>query len=200
MNVFSRAAGYALRHGRIAHDAALPSAFRVRKRQRALAQLEHVTFATLTFVCQGNINRSAVAEHRLRASPKACNLSVHSCGLHLRGGRPSPPLSIAVAGELGVDLGSHRSLRAADINARGTLLVGFEPHHLLAWSAGPSRESKAILLGVFDPDERAPMLIPDPYGSESDFVRSVFQRVILCVDAMASRLEHVGESKWRLNT
>jgi protein-tyrosine-phosphatase len=196
----SRTSGFLAKRGRILLDAAAPDAVRQRQRARALAALRDVTFSSLTFVCQGNINRSAVAERRLAADNAAAGLTVRSCGLHMRGGRASPALSIAAAAQLGVDLAQHRSSVATDLPPTGTLLVGFEPHHLRAWQHMAERESSAVLLGVFDDDSNAHLLIPDPYNRDMSYTTAVFQRVIACVDALAGRLETINDTHWRVRT
>lgn len=198
MSFAKRASGYLLRHGRILSDAATPSGIRRWQRAESLASLEHVTFSSVTFVCQGNINRSALAEHRFRTARGALGPEIRSCGLHKRGGRPSPPLSIDAAAQLGVDLLAHRSRVASDLSAVDTLLVGFEPHHLRAWHGAVERESAALLLGLFADDIGSPLLIPDPYGHELVYLTSVFRRVMECVDGLARRLEPVSDTHWRV--
>lgn len=125
---------------------------------------------------------------------------MRSCGLHRKGGRRSPELSARVAMQLGVDLQTHRSVVVTDLDPSGTLLLGFEPHHLRAWAGSAVKEAGHGLLGAFDPDPSAPLLIPDPYGRETQYVRSVFIRVLACVDSLAQRLIQVGESEWSLRT
>jgi protein-tyrosine-phosphatase len=197
MSFARRATGYLLRNGRVLSDAATPSAVRRRQRQRALAVLQQLTFSSVTFVCQGNINRSALAEHRFRALRGEQGPPTRSCGLHLRGGRSSPPLSIDAAAQLGLDLRAHLSRVATELPLSQTLLVGFEPHHLLAWCDSPARESGRVLLGLFADDDGTPLLIPDPYGHELPYVTTVFRRVIECVDGLARRLEPASPTHWR---
>ncbi|MFN9204997.1 MAG: hypothetical protein ACK6DP_18315 [Gemmatimonas sp.] len=194
----ARAAAYLQRHGRSLWDAALPRSARQRRRERALCALGDVTFTSVTFVCQGNINRSAVAEQRWRMIVSVASLPVRSAGLHRKGGRLSPKVSVAAAARLGVDLRSHRSTVASHLAPADILLVGFEPHHLRVWHRAPERERGAVLLGVFDEDDGAPLHIPDPYNRDVEYVQAVFGRVIRCVDQLAARLEPLDATRWRL--
>jgi protein-tyrosine-phosphatase len=195
-----RAGAFVLRRGRGLWDAALPRSTRRSQRRAAAAGLDGVAFSSVTFVCQGNINRSAVAEHRWRMIPTVAGLPVRSAGLHPRGGRPSPDVSVAAAARLGVDLRSHRSTVASQLEPSGTLLVGFEPHHLQAWRLAAMPECAAVLLGVFDHDDGAPLHIPDPYDREVEYVEAVFRRVISCVDRLAEQMEPLDAGRWRMRS
>jgi len=172
---------------------------RARKRAKALEELHCASFASITFVCQGNINRSALAEKHFRAlHVGSAGPETLSCGLHLRGDRPSPMLSIEAASRLGVDLSSHSSRVAAEMTGAGTLLVGFEPHHLGAWRGTASQEAAGVLLGVFARDTRARLLIPDPYECEMPFVMAVFECVMECVENLSDHIVSDGQGSWRI--
>ena len=191
-----RAARFASRRSATFVDALTPRAVRRRQREAALSALAGVQFTSITFVCQGNINRSALADMALRQQLGADGPRIESCGLHPRGNRPSPPESVAAAAALGVPLEAHRSRTTQDVAPTGTLLVGFEPHHLAAWAAGPGREEAAVLLGVFARDSGSRLLIPDPYGHDDVVLRQVFAQVLECVNGLAARLVRTGSSAW----
>ncbi|MFN9119514.1 MAG: hypothetical protein ACK5XT_16035, partial [Gemmatimonas sp.] len=60
------------------------------------------------------------------------------------------------------------------------------------------RERGAVLIGVFDEEDGAPLQIPDPYNRDVEYVQAVFGRVIRCVDQLAARLEPLDATRWRL--
>lgn len=198
MNLAARTTRYLLRKGHLLTDSALPAPARARRRAAMLTAVARTSFTSVTFVCQGNINRSAFAEHGFRTLRGEQGPAARSCGLHLRGDRPSPPLSIAAASQLGIDLSAHRSQVASQLSGSGTLLIGFEPHHLQAWRGATNRESVAVLLGAFADDPVSRLLIPDPYGHELPFIASVFEHVLECVRGLSARLERVESGEWRI--
>jgi protein-tyrosine-phosphatase len=154
-------------------------------------------FSHLVFVCQGNINRSAFAEAYAR-SVFPPEMSISSCGLHTNVHRPSPPQSVAVAADLGVDISRHRSRSVSDVSVNMTLFVGFEEHHLAPWQQADSDGSRTVLIGAFDSDAKAPLYLPDPYRQSAGFTLNVFRDIRRCVNGLFRHVDASSEGTWRI--
>jgi protein-tyrosine phosphatase len=192
-----RLAGAVLRRVRLMLDRFEPGALRAIKRSNAMDSVRSFEFSHLVFVCQGNINRSAFAEAYARSVfPPA--MSISSCGLHTKVHRPSPPQSVAVAADLGVDLGRHRSRSPLDVPSEKTLFVGFEEHHLAPWKQADVDDSRTVLIGVFGSDARAPLYLPDPYRQSAEFTLSVFRDIRQCVNGLFRHVDASSEGTWRI--
>ena len=87
----------------------------------------------ITVVCTGNRNRSPIAEAALTKAAAGLPLRVGSVGLLDLGSQFALPETIAVAGELGLDISSHRSrhLGSVDISTED-LVLGLEWAHVAA--------------------------------------------------------------------
>ncbi len=86
----------------------------------------------ILFVCSGNMCRSPFAEACLRSwlEEAGVEATVSSAGF-LTDGRPAPPELVAVAGDLGFDLGDHRSSRLdADRLSEAQLVIVMTRQHL----------------------------------------------------------------------
>ena len=120
------------------------------------------------FVCQGNICRSAYAEHAIRQR-FGDTMQVESCGLDVRDSRPSPGRAVLAASTLGVDLSAHRSRQVdADMIARADMVLAMEVRQLDALrQAYPEHTAKFALLRDLAPLPHALFAeIDDPYGGD----------------------------------
>ena len=156
-------------------------------RPELLARLRRAR--SVLFVCAGNVNRSAVAQQRLRELLGEREVRVESGGLLQRPGRPTGETSLRAAAEVGVDLSGHLSdgltaqrLREAD------LIVAMEVAHLPALARlDRSAPGRTFLLGAFHPDE--PVLeIADPEGLGEEFFLATYRTIVSCVEGLARRL------------
>ena len=120
------------------------------------------------FVCQGNICRSAFAEHALRRALGDAT-SIDSCGLDVRESRPSPGLAVQAALAFGIDLSGHRS-RPIDASMVGTadLVLAMEVHQLdTLLHRFPEHVGKFGLLRDHAPLPYSLLAeIDDPYGGD----------------------------------
>lgn len=161
----------------------------LRRSPTALAR-RVATAHSVLFVCQGNINRSAVAARmleRLRDHDQAgAALRIASAGFELLEGRPSPAVSRAVAAEMGLDLSAHRSSTVTAAMLDGfDLIVPMEPvHSARIAELRPAAAEKCVLLSAFDPEE-CTCGIPDPDGGSRDVFADVYARVVRCVRSLA---------------
>ena len=146
---------------------------------------------SVLFVCQGNINRSAVAERALRNSGAAVGdtLRIASAGFDHRGGRQSTALSKSVAEAMSLDIEGHRSSPlTVDMLIEFDLIVVMELSHI-ARIEEIHREAgrKCMTLAVLDPAD--PTLdIPDPDGKSRSTFEQVYARVNRCVEVLCRHL------------
>jgi len=142
---------------------------------------------SVLFVCQGNINRSAVAErvltHRFRAA--SSGTTVASAGFDPRAGRRSTAISRDVARDLHVDLQDHVStpLTGAML-ARFDLIVVMEVGQAAGIRALDARAGRnCIVLALLDP-EGGPLDISDPDGKPRSTFSAVYTRIVRCVEQL----------------
>ncbi len=130
----------------------------------------------LLFLCQGNVNRSAVAEILFR---DAGFDSVRSAGMLPLQGRAISPAAARFLRDRGLDGSSHRSAplhAVAPFLAGGARIVVFDYRTLADLQAArPDLESRAIL---FDDLARHPSgELGDPHGAEEAAYRQCFDRI-----------------------
>ena len=158
------------------------------RRRRSPALVEQIRAArAVLFVCQGNINRSAVAErvltHRLEASSNG--ITVASAGFDPRAGRPSTSISRGAASDLQVDLQDHLStpLTRAML-ARFDLIVVMEVRQAVAIDELDAKAGRnCIVLALLDP-EGGPLDISDPDGRPRSTFSAVYARIVRCVEQL----------------
>jgi predicted ATP-grasp superfamily ATP-dependent carboligase/protein-tyrosine-phosphatase len=142
---------------------------------------------SVLFICQGNINRSAVAEQVLAACVRGTSKlrTVASAGFDRRQGRRTTSISRAAAAALGVDLEAHESTPVtAEMLARFDLIVAMELRQVLGiadFDANAGRN--CIVLALLDP-EGGPLDIPDPDGKPRATFSTVYARIVRCVEQL----------------
>jgi len=158
--------------------------------ERRLAQVRSVLF-----VCQGNVNRSALAEEALRRQPAGSGLRLSSAGLLGETGRRPSPLSAAVAAEFGVDLQAHRStgLTAELLQDADLIVVMDRAQFGAVCRLHPGSFGRIVLLASFHEDPDTPLDIADPQGQSADTFRQVYRTVLGAVQGLALRL---GQPPW----
>jgi protein-tyrosine phosphatase len=120
----------------------------------------------ILFVCAGNICRSPFAEAVARS---AGHDDVESAGLTAFGGSEPTSEAVAVAGELGFDLSSHRARTLTDdMLERADVVVGMEAAHVAAIDR-MGHAAKTQVLGGVD--------LADPYGCGPDAYRRAYARI-----------------------
>ncbi|MDR9450121.1 MAG: low molecular weight protein arginine phosphatase [Acidimicrobiia bacterium] len=139
--------------------------------------------ATILFVCTGNICRSPLAEAVARRAlvewfrvPDLSEIGLHtaSAGTLAVEGRPATPEMRQVAGEIGLDLSTHRSSQLSpQAIADASLILAMEAHHL-HWLRSHRAEAPAGLLGASD--------IDDPYGLGLPEYRRARQEITAAVE------------------
>ncbi len=140
--------------------------------------------SSLLIVCQGNINRSVVAEYLFRA--RGCS-RVQSAGLlAVSGRRPSAHAERYVQERLGVDISGFRSRsvdRAVKEGGDFSLVVCFERRQAIELIRRfPKLEDKVVLLSALAGAEGIRPDVADPHGQPPRTYLSCFQRIDTMVE------------------
>lgn len=127
----------------------------------------------LVFVCQGNICRSAFADHLARQA----GARVASFGLSTTRGIPAHGPAIVAARSMGQDLSAHRAARVEDfVPEPGDLLLAMEVRQLHRLAARPALVAvPRSLLGLWA-DPVMPHL-HDPFGLDDLYMGCCLRRV-----------------------
>lgn len=149
------------------------------------------------FLCNGNICRSPMAERYFRARLEELGVeqvTVDSAGFIDREDRPSPDHAVDVAEEFDVDLTPHRSsVVTGDDLAGADLVVLMDTlNYVLLRRRFPGHGGNAVFLGAFLATGGG-YEIPDPYGTDPDEFRRVFDAVAGAADELAGRMAEVVE-------
>jgi protein-tyrosine-phosphatase len=143
---------------------------------------------SMLVVCQGNINRSVVAEHLLKARGFT---SVRSAGLlGMSGRRPSRPAEAFLTDRLGIDASGFRS-QSVTLALRGKeeidVVLCFERKHLAEIvQRYPNLRGKVFLLSKLAGDSEGQPDIADPHGASEDAYLECFRRIERLVDKIAA--------------
>lgn len=145
------------------------------------------------FVCTGNICRSPLAEHALRAQVDG-DLRVDSAGFLDREGRNSPDLAVAAARNHGIDLSTHRSValtREQVANSDLVFVMDARNYHAfydrfddMLWKAyflKPLLERTSGYPNGFE--------IEDPHRKDEETFERVFREVTDSVGELARAIE-----------
>ena len=142
----------------------------------------------LFFVCTGNICRSPMAAGFARhwAQQRGRAVEVRSGGTANLIGRSADPLAIRVMGEVGVDIGPHRSsgVRAEDIAWADHILVMEMNHQLQLAERFEGVSEKTLQLGTFG----GVATIEDPIGGWRWRFRGSRDVIQRCVERFMDRL------------
>lgn len=146
---------------------------------------------TILFICYGNINRSALAEHLLAGYAEDLGITVCGAGFHEQEGRPRDPRMIAVAREEGTDLRGEtsRCLNRAML-AQADIVFAMDISHLrrLHEEYPDMPLDRVFLLGAGTPASLWETQIADPYGKSDAAYRHCFNVVSRAVDELKAML------------
>jgi protein-tyrosine-phosphatase len=160
------------------------------RRSRSLAARIGAARSVL-FVCQGNINRSAVAERVLarRLHTAASGATVASAGFDPRSGRRTTSVSRGAASSLQVDLHDHVSTPLTrEMVTRFDLVVAMELSHVVRiGELDATAGRRCIVLALLDP-EGGPLDIPDPDGKPGSTFATVYARIVRCVEQLSTMM------------
>jgi protein-tyrosine-phosphatase len=175
----------------------LAGARRRMERLRASRSLDERIRAarSVLFVCQGNINRSAVAERVLarHVQTSANGVTVASAGFDPRAGRHTTSVSRSAANSLHVNLEGHASTPLTrEMLARFDLVVAMEVRHAVRIGEIDVKAGRnCIVLAMLDP-EGGPLDIPDPDGKPGSTFSSVYARIVRCVEQLSTMMNVDG--------
>jgi len=140
----------------------------------------------ILFICKGNICRSAYAEAYLSSNHPHINTT--SCGVETSDGAPADESAKNTAHQRGYKLTSHKTSRVEDTQLfPSDLIVYMEPAHktMLLEKISETPGSQHTFLGLWG---NTPPLIPDPYGTSTEYFEHCFILIETCVDAIVSNM------------
>jgi protein-tyrosine phosphatase len=161
--------------------------YRLSKRYPVNGRVRHIVF-----VCQGNVCRSAFAEHWLRSRIPGDALKVESCGLDVDRSTPPPAQASEVSRELGIDLGSHRSkgLESCDLENSDLIIAMVYNQRDRLISMHPEYSSKTLLLRTFAPfPDNLVCNIHDPFGLDHNEFMRCFRLMQRCLEGLVYRFD-----------
>lgn len=142
----------------------------------------------LLVICYGNIYRSPYVEFRLRALLDKSVWSVRSAGFYPTVDRRSPPDYIEMISRRGVDLNMHRSkvLTSKDVDWADLIIIMDRKNWHLLNKFGQEVDRKIVWIGACLDNESVE--IDDPYGSDSDSVEEIVNKMDSAVAALVRSL------------
>ena len=127
----------------------------------------------IIFVCTGNTCRSPMAEYYLK-SKNIQGLNV--CSRGFSGGEPANPNSIAVMGEVGIDISKHisRQISAQDIKSADAVICMTNSHKQLLTAIGCDKRNIYVLSDG----------IADPFGTDIPTYQNCRDSIFKAIDAL----------------
>jgi protein-tyrosine-phosphatase len=142
---------------------------------------------SFTFVCFGNIMRSAMAESLMREEVKKAGVEnqirITSAGLHASPGREAHPWAQEASSELGISLADHRAkplTREMVERADCVLAMDFQNKAELL-TLYPEAQQKIFMLSAYAEGPWKYREIPDPYLGDLEATRFCARQLQICV-------------------
>ena len=150
----------------------------------------------LLFVCTGNTCRSpmaqAIAQEEIRRRGWT-QVEVASAGVAAAVALPASPQAVRVAGEVGLDLTSHRSSPlSSEALERADLILTMGPGHLAELERAGMEGRAALITAFAEGREEAGSAdggVPDPVGGGEEEYRTALQELRRLVNQVLDRLE-----------
>lgn len=166
------------------YDALVPS----HRSENALLKIKEIIAKSdpivITFVCTGNICRSAFSHYHLLAQDHSDikKITVLSSGLQTSKGKPADQTAMKISEEFAVNLDSHQTTPSSlELIEKSDLLFVMEASHLLnIISKYPSSRKKVFLLSTLNRKSLNSWTIDDPYLREDSFFKNTFSILTAC--------------------
>jgi protein-tyrosine phosphatase len=150
----------------------------------------------IAMVCMGNICRSPIAEHVMRAKAAAAGLDVHvesagTGGWHV--GNPADPRSVTVLTDHGYTSQHSAQQFGPDWFDRFDYILVMDHENFKNLTAQASNQlaiSKVRMILEFDPKSQSGAIVPDPYYGESADFLHVLEIVERACDGFISHLQN----------
>lgn len=152
-----------------------------------LRELKNVDFSRvnkLIFICAGNICRSPLGEFYARY----LGLEAESYGLNCRGGDPADPRIIAIAENLGMDVGGHVTRNIRDYRPLPDhLVVAMEPGQIEALPTGVKSQAQITLAPLWY--NQPNLYLHDPYSANPNYFDKCTTNLMGALDNLKERLD-----------
>lgn len=150
----------------------------------------------ITFICKGNVCRSAFAEYYLKSKwGKSSKVEVRSCGLDVDQGVNSPMGALQIADEFGVDMTGNVSKNISNMDVSDTdlmIAMEFEQYQKLIQKYPQYKHNVRLLRDYLPWPERLQCNIADPYDGDEHEFRRCFMTIERALDCLLVKIEKSG--------
>ena len=140
----------------------------------------------ITFLCYGNINRSALSERYFKKTYPDSNIEVVSAGFHPNSGRSADPVMIQEAQTVDIDMENWSSRQVTEemLRTSDVIFVMEDSHWERIYKEFPNYVGKTYLLGFAAKNIPPKGEIEDPYGKPRKIYQKCITEVCLSIDAV----------------
>ncbi len=156
------------------YDLFVPALF-AKRMQKQLSPLLGKS-SHITFICKGNICRSAFAEHHLKKILSSPVARTSSAGISTRNGLPANTDAIRIAELHTVDLNTHTTrVLHPDLISESDLILVMEPAQLFFMHRTyPMAKNKIFLFSALIREELSSWTVDDPFGKDDTHFKDTF--------------------------
>ena len=146
----------------------------------------------VTFICTGNICRSAMAEgylkYRIKEIGKETEVVVNSAGVYAMQGEESPTNAKCAIEKYGANINSHTAttLERANLSQATHILVMTERHKKDVISRYPNVADKVKLLGEYAKDKKYKE-IDDPWGYSFEVYEKCAKEIVDSIEGFIEK-------------
>jgi len=156
---------------------------------------------SFTFVCFGNIMRSAMSEFFMKQEIAKAGMDGHvrisSAGMHATPGREAHPWAQEASAELGISLADHRAkpLTREMVEESDCILAMDFQNKAELLTLYPEYEQKFFMLGAYAEGPWRYREIPDPYLGDLETTRFCARELQTCVRNLMNSVFSSGRSE-----
>ena len=158
----------------------------------------------ITFICYGNICRSAFAEYYARKifnETGLTNVDIISCGLFATQGKSATENSVIVAKQFGIDLLNHRAKLLTHKRVEDSaIIIGMHTSHYSEFKKRyPEYTHKFFLLKEIAAQGEFLLNINDPYGLSAIRYKECFLIIKKSIDILLKKIKNRSASRRKIN-
>lgn len=131
----------------------------------------------ITYICKGNICRSAFADWDLKKrTPGNLSFKINSAGIHTRNGLPADSTAKKIALSCSINLDNHKTTQTTlEFLSSSDLIFTMEPFQLLYLRLKyPKLKDKLFLFSSLIREKMNSWEIKDPYGKDDTLFKETF--------------------------